>query len=310
MIGRARDEPRSLRIVEGRKRRDTRLEHRKAPPIARRVQEVAPVSKRVGGQAALARPLGERDDLLQEFRRARRSDPPDQRRDVEQQPGTLVLAAPRRLQQRQRRLVARGGGQPGVGARVARAPEVVGDRVGVGMRASCQRLGHRAMRAPSPQRERPLVERLADERVGEADPRAIGRLDQQAGLDCPLDRPQQALLVRLRDRRPQRQRHLLADYCRQRQQPARLGPKAVQARVEHLAQRRGQADGGEVAERPAVVTPSQRALLLQRPQQLGDEEGGPLCPRQQPGGQPVGIRIGQDVTVAHERAYPGRVEAP
>jgi len=95
----------------------------------------------------------------------------------------------------------------------------------------------------------PFVERLADERVGEADsPR---RRRQEMRLDRPLDRGDQRLFRETADRAPQIERDILADHGRQRQRLARFLAQARDPPVDHLLDQRRHPHPAEVAEVPA-----------------------------------------------------------
>ena len=126
-------------------------------------------------------------------------------------------------------------------------------------------------RAPA-RPEHPLVQRLADQRVREAD--AILRFREQPRLQCPLEQQHERVFVLLGHRRPEVERRLLPDDRRRRQQPARVGAEPVDARLDHLPQEGRDARPGEVAQGPcvALVTlrrcPTQRAGLVQCAEQL------------------------------------------
>ena len=95
------------------------------------------------------------------------------------------------------------------------------------------------MHRPPPRAQQPLVERLPGEGVAEADRAAVRRLLQQPCLHGPLNHRVEGLLPDLGDRRPQAQRHLLADHRGDRQQPPGLLSEPRHALVQHLAQHRG-----------------------------------------------------------------------
>ena len=167
--------------------------------------------------------------------------------------------------------------QPLPGARIAGLLQVVGDRVRIGVAARQQRLRHPPVPDPPARRQDALVERLAGQRVDEADARAVPLGLQQVRLDRPLHDRQHRLLVELRHLRPERERHLLPDHGRDRQRLPRRLAEARDPPVDHLAEQRRHDDAVERGERPAVVVRPEQRLLLQRRAAVRWRRRG--CPR-------------------------------
>ena len=135
-------------------------------------------------------------------------------------------------------------------ARVASALEVRGDRVGIGPRPRGQGLARPPVPATATGRQQPLIQCLADERVGEAQVGIAGGDFQQPRLGRALNHRQQHLLRGVGNRRPERQRHLLADDCGHRQQVARIVAQPRQPTIDHLPQQGRDARSTQIAERP------------------------------------------------------------
>ena len=167
-----------------------------------------------------------------------------------------------------------GADQPVDRARVARPLEVVGHRVGVGVRRRGQRLAGPAVPARAgAAAERPLVERLADERVGEAHARAVRRLRQQPRRRSPARRGRAG---RPRPRSPTAAQSASGTSWPMTAATASSRRVSGASRAtppgDDLPQQRRHGRAGQVAERPAVARPAQRALALERAQQLAQEE--------------------------------------
>jgi hypothetical protein len=87
--------------------------------------------------------------------------------------------------------------------------------------------------AAAAHRQDALVERLADQRVGEAHRVPGGERLQQPCSYPALDGVEQAILVGPGDAGPQRERYFLSDDRRQGQQVARGLAEPVHPRIEH-----------------------------------------------------------------------------
>ena len=176
--------------------------------------------------------------------------------------------------------------QPFPGARIAGRLQVVGDRVGIGPRARQERLADPAVPHPPTRRQDALVERLAGQRVDEADARAIRVGLQQVGLHRPLDDRQQRLIVEVRHLGPERERHLLPDHGGNRQRLARRLAEPGDAAIDHLPEegrdhRRGRAPPSVQPSRPRRSSASScnarrssvanKRVALGVPLQVGDQ---------------------------------------
>jgi hypothetical protein len=185
---------------------------------------------------------------------------------------------------------------------------VIGDRIRVRSRRGGQRL-RRAPMEPSPADARhPLVQRLANEGVREPDAFAARRLDQQVALQPLLRDGEERCIPRLRDRRPHRERYLVADDGRDGQRALRLATQPGDAPVDHLPQQPGHGGLLERVERPSRLGAPHRARFFERAEQLADEEGIPLGTGLEIGDEAPGGVVGQAVAPLQERADGGIVE--
>lgn len=186
---------------------------------------------------------------------------------------------PLTLAQCQRRLVALDRRQPGIAppralagleqplgrARVARLLPVVGDDVGIRPwlpQHGQQRLADLPVDAATPRRREPLVQRLADERVREADAHPIRCLHQQPGLRRLLDYPSKAPSP-TRATAAVCQHDLLANHRREGEEPRRLRAESRHPPVDDLSQQRRHAHPRQVAQRPTSALGPRDAFLFQ-----------------------------------------------
>lgn len=130
---------------------------------------------------------------------------------------------------------------------------MVGDRVRVRSRAlSQQGLADPAVPDAPPGRQDALVERLADQRVGKVHGQAILGRPHDVGLDGALDDGEEHLLRCPARRNPQRERHHLADDCRDGEKRLRLRAEPRHTCVDHLPKQRGNPSALEWAEMPTI----------------------------------------------------------
>ena len=202
---------RPLRLGQRRQRCGTRLQLRQAARhVAREAGEQAALEAGEGGECADIGGPRQREGLVREGAGLRDLDdsaaggraatgaspaPPRRRRPAPSGRAPPRTAPPpsatRRPPAPARPLAAATAGRarrPPAGSGTRPRP---GRGCGVAASASATR---RWMRPPA-QRRHPLVERLADQRVGEPDPVAVRRLDQQARLHPLLDHRQHRVLV-------------------------------------------------------------------------------------------------------------------
>jgi hypothetical protein len=111
--------------------------------------------------------------------------------------------------------------------------------------------------------------------VGEAHA-DLGRL-QHPRRDRPLGRVEQRPFPGLAHRRPHVERHLLAEDRRDREQPPVLVAQPGQPPRDDLPQQRRHRHRRQIAERPPLALPAQRARPFERPQQLAQEERVPIA---------------------------------
>jgi hypothetical protein len=185
---------------------------------------------------------------------------------------------------------------------------VVGDRVRVRAGRGGEGLAHAPVDLSPPGGEHPVVERLADERVGEAHRCPVRQRSEQPGLLRPLHGVEQGLLGGARHRGPERQRHRLADDRAPLEQGAGRLPQPVHARVDDLLQRHGQADRRQIAEHPGLPVVPQHLRILQGAQELGGEEGVALRPRGEPGDEAGGVPGRQRIAALRQRPQRRRVQ--
>ena len=114
--------------------------------------------------------------------------------------------------------------------------------------------------------------------MGEAIAGVVGRLRQQPRRDGPLAMREQLVLAQFGRRRPGRQRHLLPDNRRDREQPLRPRGQPGEPPRDHLPQQRRHRRRGQVADLPVVARWGEQPLPLERAQQLAEEEGVALGP--------------------------------
>ena len=121
-------------------------------------------------------------------------------------------------------------------------------------------------------RQDAFVERLAGERVDEADAGAVPFGRQEMRVDRLLDDRQQRLVAEVGHLGPERERRLLPDHRGHRQRLAHLLAEPLHPPVDHLAQEGRHDDAVESPERPAVVALPQQRFLFQGAEELGGEE--------------------------------------
>ena len=138
-----------------------------------------------------------------------------------------------------------------------------------------ERLGHALMHSRSAGGPEALIERLVDERVGEAKlPDPLGGLGKQRGGDRRLEVIQQQALVEIEDRLEQLQVERTADHRCEPQDLERLLAQALHAPLDHLAHALGQRHtcGAIDAPAPAGLVEGQSPGLPKAAQDLSHEE--------------------------------------
>ena len=173
-----------------------------------RVAEEKPTGlTRFGRQCGITDTLGKTDRLLDGPAAARRGGKTQHAGNAAKGPSTRPFLAGHAGEQLGRHGEPLAGGQPGIGAlgalsgtdqplgrpRVTRLLKVIGNGIRVGIGLGRKRLGSPAVPEPAARRQHALVERLAGQRVDEADARTIALRLQQVGLDRPFDDRQQRL---------------------------------------------------------------------------------------------------------------------
>jgi len=301
--------------------------HRRQPggELPREAQHEALGICRPRRQLRVRRPVRRRPRSAEVGQRARRVGVAPQQPQPQAQPAALARgkASPGGgLHGGQRRLEAADCRHPGVGvlrplprpdqprrrARVARPLEMMGNGVGIGVRPGDERVGGPAVPRAPPDRRRPFVDRLADEGMGEAHPRAVGGLRQQPRGGRLLDVVQQGVLGQVADRRPEGQRHFLPDNRGEREELPRLRTQQAEPPRDQLPQQRRHGHGGQVREYPASRPLLQHPLPFEGPQQLAQEEGVPFRALVEIAHQPPPVRSAQGVARRDERPDSGRIE--
>lgn len=120
--------------------------------------------------------------------------------------------------------------------RVPRALEMIGHRVGVGRWLRHYHLGDVAVEGAATGEGDRLIERLADEGVGEADPGSVWRFQQHPRSRRAVNRVRQRLLVGRGYPQPEIERHRLANDRRQGQELPDLRAEPRRPRPDDLAQ--------------------------------------------------------------------------
>ena len=157
-------------------------------------------------------------------------------------------------------------------ARVVSPLEMVGDRIRIGLMRDAQSLPDLPVQPPAPSRRETLIQRLADQGVGEAHALAV-LLDQQPRLRGPLHDLAQRVLVHVIDRRPKFRRYLLAYDGGDRQYSARLLAQTIESTIDHLSQQRRNLGSRQGAQPPGPGFPGHRAGLFEGTQHFADEQG-------------------------------------
>jgi len=292
--------------------------------FAREVQAEAATVPGGGGEGGVPDNGGDAQRLVQIFDALPGRAHAAQAGDAVAQPAALAKVPVAPFQQRERRLIPLDRRQPGVGELrplprphqpgngppVRRPLEVHRHRIGVGVRLRGEQFADAAMDQPPSRRGDARVDRLAHQRVREADVQPVRGLGQQPRLRRPLHGGEQRLLVHPRQRPQHRQHRLLPDRRRQGEQPLPLPVKPGDAGVDDLPKQGGQRGLAQVAQVPRLPLPPQRAGLAQGAQHLAYKEGVPLGATLDEGDEPLGLGGGEAVAVADEGADGGIVEGP
>ena len=122
------------------------------------------------------------------------------------------------------------------------------------------------MHAPSSRRQHPLVERLPHQGVDKAHARPIRHRLHHACRDRLLQHLREAVLIPRAHRRPNGERHLVADHRRDCEQSLGLLIKAEQPPIYHLQHRHRQPYLVKVPDTPCALGTTEHIFLFERPE--------------------------------------------